>query len=189
MKHRTSMLVTFTRTGERRYAVRAAVEGETAVEMSPAPGYDALMPHDLQHFIVERALRIEGGVFGQLAAGGTAGTFHVIATSGTPRERSREARKRARRGAKLIAQQEDQMRSERAAYICWHHWLSRANDPALRAKARRMDATVRSMLEAMPADERASYSPAKLAEIHGEFQRLSERWSKLKVGESFTEIW
>jgi len=50
--------------------------------VNPAPGYDPVLPHDLQHFIVERALGIEGAVFGQLAAGGTAGTFHVIAIDG-----------------------------------------------------------------------------------------------------------
>ena len=70
---RKPMFVTFLRAGERRYSVRVAVEGEPVLELNTAPGYDPLMPHDLQHFIVERALGIEGGVYGQLAAGRTAG--------------------------------------------------------------------------------------------------------------------
>lgn len=78
---RGAMSVTFVRTGERCYAVRAAVEGMPIVEMDPAPGYDALVPHDLQHFIVERALGIEGAIYGQLAVGGTAGTFHTICSA------------------------------------------------------------------------------------------------------------
>jgi hypothetical protein len=45
--------------------------------MNSAPGYDDLMPHDLQHFIVERTLGIRNGIFGQLAHGGSAGTFHT----------------------------------------------------------------------------------------------------------------
>jgi hypothetical protein len=180
------MFVTFVRTGERRYAVRAAVEGKAVVEMSPAPGYDPMVPHDLQHFIVERALGIEGAVFGQLAAGGTAETFHVVGTGGSSR---RAARKRAAKQARLAVQRDDPMRSERATYICWHNWLSRSNDPALRAKARGMEQTVGSMLQTMPADERALYSATKLAEIRAEFERLSECWSKLNVGESFTEAW
>jgi hypothetical protein len=57
---RKPMSVTFARTGERHYAVRATVEGLPVLEMNPAPGYDALMPHDLRHFIVERALGIDG---------------------------------------------------------------------------------------------------------------------------------
>jgi hypothetical protein len=46
--------------------------------MDPAPGYDAKLPHDMAHFIVENELGISGGVFGQLASGGTAGTFIPI---------------------------------------------------------------------------------------------------------------
>ena len=182
------MFVTFVRTGERRYAVRAAVEGKAVVEMSPAPGYDPLVPHDLQHFIVERALGIEGAVFGQLAAGGTAGTFHVVGAGGGPR-RARENRKRAGKQAKLTFHRDDPARSERATYVCWHSWLSQSNDPTLRAKARAMQEAVRRMLQGMPADERALYSAAKQAEIRAEFERLSERWSKLSVGESLTEPW
>ena len=68
------MSVTFLRTGERRYAVRVEVEGSGVMEMNPASGFDPIMPHDLQHFIVEQTLGIEGAIYGQLAAGGTAGT-------------------------------------------------------------------------------------------------------------------
>ena len=64
------MDVTFTRTGERRYAVSAG-----ALAMHPAPGYDDEIPHDLVHLAVELACGIPMGVFGQLEAGGTAGTF------------------------------------------------------------------------------------------------------------------
>jgi hypothetical protein len=60
------------------------------MQMSPAPGYDTFMPHDLQHFIVERALGIDGAIFGQLAAGGTARTFHAIGAPGDLRAASRE---------------------------------------------------------------------------------------------------
>lgn len=183
-----TMLVTFVRTGERRYAVRASIEGKAVVEMSPAPGYDPMMPHDLQHFIVERALGIKGAVFGQLAAGGTAGTFHVIVPGGKQR-RSREGRKRAAKQAKLTLDRDDAARSERATYICWHCWLGQSSDPAHRARAREMQDMARSILQGMSADERALYSPKKMTEIRAEFERLSERWSKLEVGESLTEPW
>ena len=188
MKRRKSMSVTFVRTGERRYAVRAVVEGLAPVEMSPAPGYDPMVPHDLQHFIVERAFGIEGGVFGQVAAGGTAGTFHVMATGGSSRP-AREGRKRAGKQAKLAFDSDDSMRSERATYICLHNWLRQSKDPTLRAKARDMEDAVQSMLQGMPVSERARYTTAKLAEIHAEFERLSAQWSKLNIGESLTEHW
>lgn len=184
------MVVTFVRTGERRYGVRVAVEGRPVMEMSPAPGFDPLMPHDLQHFIVERELGIDGAIFGQLAAGGTASTFHAAAGPADARSAARERRKRDRKSTRLMAgHQEDCARSERATYVCWHDWLSHAEDPALRAKARTMQATAQSILAGMAEAERAMYTPAKLSEIRSVFSRLSERWSMLETGESFTEPW
>jgi hypothetical protein len=184
------MLVTFARTGERRYAVRVAVEGGPDMEMNPAPGYDPLMPHDLQHFIVERALGIDGAIYGQLAAGGTAGTFHGVTRPQGPRAASRERRRQNRRPNRLISGHvEDCARSERATYVCWHDWLSRSEEPALRAKALAMTATAKSILERMPRAERALFTTHKLCEIRSSFSTLSARWSKLKVGEAFTEPW
>jgi hypothetical protein len=187
---RKPMLVTFVRTGERRYAVRAAVDGKPYMEMSPAPGFDPLMPHDLQHFIVERALGIDRAIFGQLAAGGTARTFHATTGPSGNRAASRERRKRDRKSSRLMSdRQEDCARSERATYVCWHDWLSHSEDPALRAKARTMDAAANSILDCMTDAERALYTPAKLSEIRSVFSRLSERWSMLEIDESFTEPW
>jgi hypothetical protein len=184
------MLVTFTRKGERRYAVRASVEGLPDVEMNPAPGYDPLIPHDLRHFIVERALGVDGAIYGQLAAGGTAGTFHAVSRPAEPRAAARARRRLDRRSRRLMAgHEEDCARSERAAYVCCHDWLSHASEPALRAKALAMAATARSILEGMPAEERARFTPAKLSEIRSRFSELGARWSRLAIGESFTEPW
>ena len=46
-----------------------------------------------------------------------------------------------------------------------------------------------SMSAAMEPKERASFTAEQLVEIRQEFERLSERWSSLAVGESFTEPW
>jgi hypothetical protein len=187
---RNPMSVTFARTGERRYAVRAAAEGLPAVEKNPAPGYDPLMPHDMQHFIVERALGIDGAIFGQLAAGGTARTFHAVTAPADARQASRARRKQERRSSRLMSgHREDCARSERATYVCWHDWLSHAEEPALRAQALRMKETATSILRRMPPEERALFTPQMLAEIRSEFSRLSRRWSVLKVGDSFAEQW
>lgn len=43
--------------------------------MDPAPGYSELIPHDLVHLVVEEEFGLRDGIFGQLAAGGNAGTF------------------------------------------------------------------------------------------------------------------
>ena len=76
------MTLVFRRTGQRRYAVEVQRPGLPDLEMNPAPGYDPLMPHDMMHLVVEAQLGLTRGIFGQLAAGGTAGTFH-LATKAT----------------------------------------------------------------------------------------------------------
>jgi hypothetical protein len=187
---RKTMLVTFIRTGQRRYAVRATVQGMPDLEMNPAPGYDPLMPHDLQHFIVERSLGIDGAIYGQLAAGGTAGTFHAVTQGKDLRAASRDRRKRDRRSIRLMSgHAEDCARSERATYVCWHDWLSHSEDPALRARALAMTATTRSIRQGMLQVERALLTAEKLREIRDTFSTLSARWSPLEIGESFTEPW
>jgi hypothetical protein len=185
------MSVTFLRLAERHYGVRCAPAGRGVVEMCPAPGWDPFMPHDLQHFIVERALDIEGGIFGQLAAGGNARSFHAVPEPrADAREASRENRKLARKSRHLASSHRaDSMRSERATFICWHDWLSHSDDPRLRAQALVKRETARSMLARIAADERALYTSQKMAEIRSQFQRLSERWSAIEIGESLTEPW
>ena len=64
--------------------------------MDPTPGYDPKMPHDMAHFIVENEMGIQGGLFGQLAAGGYAGTFH-------PAEGAKKKGRNARTSERLAA--------------------------------------------------------------------------------------
>ncbi|MDH4077869.1 MAG: hypothetical protein OEW29_18230 [Acidimicrobiia bacterium] len=68
------MDVTFGLLGPRHYGVEARRPGAPTMGMAPAPGFDRRLPHDLQHFLVEEQLGIADGIFGRLAAGGTAGT-------------------------------------------------------------------------------------------------------------------
>src|SRR5689334_14072246 len=113
-RQRNAMSVAFIRTGERRYAVRAMPDGASPLEMNPAPGFDPLMPHDLQHFIVEKHLGIQGGVFGRLTAGGTAKSFHALADDMSTREASRLRRKQEARDRRLMPDRtEDYARSKR----------------------------------------------------------------------------
>jgi hypothetical protein len=109
------MEVTFTRTGERRYAIAVERDGAPRLVMDPAPAYDERMPHDFAHFVVERDLGIAHGVFGQLAEGGTAGTFR--------RADGVVDRRLKRRSARLVLEHRaDLVRSERAAGRCLAAW-------------------------------------------------------------------
>ncbi|HYE74205.1 MAG TPA: hypothetical protein VEF04_12785, partial [Blastocatellia bacterium] len=102
------MEVQFRRTGERRYAVTIFRPGNSALEMNPAPGYDSFMPHDLLHFIVESELGLRRGIYGQIAEGGHAGTFHSVGSNHENRREAARQRKRlARRGEKLLREGRD----------------------------------------------------------------------------------
>lgn len=109
------MKVTFTKTGKRQYSI--SIEGPKIdnVIMAPAPGYDDRLPHDAAHFIVESEMGILGGVFGQLAAGGTANTFHS-----TEAKNKRKARKRGAEIAK--ANKNDALFSEHAIWAAQSRW-------------------------------------------------------------------
>src|ERR1041384_249841 len=127
MKHQ--MVLVFRRTGERRYAVEALRPGLPVVEVDPAPGYDRLIPHDMMHLVVEAQLGLTRGIFGQLAAGGNAGSFRLLVD---PDQSSREvtrARKRVtKRGKRLLKNgRDDCSQSERATWICWQEWRARSS--------------------------------------------------------------
>ena len=113
------MEVRFTKTAQRRY--RVSVEGPDVVSsyMDPAPGYDARLPHDMAHFIVENELGIKGGVFGQIAAGGA----FIIPTDNTRR------RKLARRRERIAkANHKDALLSERLVYLTCSLWQKNIAD-------------------------------------------------------------
>ena len=164
------MIVVFRRTGQRRYAVEAKREQFPDLEMNPAPGYDPFMPHDLMHLVVEAQLGLRHGIFGQLAAGGDAGTFHApFTTNKTSRELSRIRRRVKARGKKLLSEGRDEsVQSERAAFICWNEWMARSKS------SNRTSPTL---------DDK------KMNEICVHLDQLSSRWSKLEVGESMAVSW
>ena len=155
------MNVTFTRTAERRYRVSVEGEGLGPSFMEPAPGYDARLPHDMAHFVVESELGIRGGVFGQLADGGHVNTFRPLGER--PRTRV------VKRGNRLaIANRDDAMRSEKIAGIAWRLWTTGATIPA-------------AGVEGVSAED--------IARVCRGFEQASAQWSRLQVGESMTLVW
>ena len=180
-----TMRVQFHKTATRSYAVVVLREQMEPLRMDAAPGYDELMPHDLQHFIVERELKIRLGIFGQLAAGGDAGTFHKQSTRNT-RASARGNRSVKKRGNTLAQTgKADSMKSERATFIAWHHWLACRADP----RARDMHDTARSILSGMSTQERNEYTPANLARIKAVMDSTSVQWFHTGVGEHIELTW
>jgi hypothetical protein len=166
------MEVEFCRTGDRRYGVTIIRSGHQTLKMNPAPGYDARLPHDLIHLVVERELGLRHGIFGQLAAGGTAGTFHSVGGDGaSPRDAARARRALAKRGATLQRQgHADSVKSEQAADICRRAWLARAGGAKLVA-------------DAVP------FSAEQLTRICDRLDELSAAWSRLQIGQALTVHW
>lgn len=147
------------------------------------PGYDDKMPHDLQHFIVERELGIECGIFGFLAAGGeTGGDEHEPG-----RAASRRRRKAKRRDQRMLRKggRADGDASEAAAYICWCEWMRRSGDPRVAKIAESAKVT----LAEMAAEARRVYGDDALARVCACMDELSAKWSRLAIGESFTVAW
>ena len=72
------MIVRFVKGRGRRYGVHVDRDRAPALRMEPAPGYDDDLPHDLLHFVAEAEFGLDGGVFGDLAAGGNARIFEPV---------------------------------------------------------------------------------------------------------------
>ena len=176
------MQVEFWRTDERRYSVMVFREGLPPCEIG-GPGYDDKMPHDLQHFIVERELGLQHGIFGFLAAGGqTGGDGHDAG-----RAASRRRRKAKRRDQRMIERGErgDGDASEAAAFVCWAEWLRRRGDPQAKKIADGMATTVARMAEGA----QRLYGEDALARVCACMDELSAKWSGLAIGEAFTVSW
>ena len=185
------MILVFRRTGQRRYSIEAQRSGFPDLVMDPAPGYDDLIPHDMMHLVVESRLGLTRGVFGQLAAGGDAGTFHLpLKQVKSSRETARARNRIKARGAKLLRQgRNESARSERATYICWYEWLARSQSSELRKRASAMAKNAEQVSNVSGTAELRALKQKKLDEICKHLDHLSSHWSRLAVGQSMAVRW
>ncbi|QQS40613.1 MAG: hypothetical protein IPM63_14765 [Acidobacteriota bacterium] len=184
------MVIHFLRTGEKRYAVEIERDGLPLLELNPAPGFDARVPHDMMHLIVEAVLGLERAVFGQLAAGGDAGSFHVKNESdASGKDHSRLRRKQKKRGESIRAKEDGHFAmSENATYVCWHEWLSRSHRTEDRNKALSMKTNAAHIWDRMPAADKKMLQDA-LDRTCDHLDILSEAWSGLKAGQRISVRW
>ena len=185
------MEVQFRRTGQRRYGVTIFRAGHVALEMHPAPGYDARMPHDLLHLVVEQELGLRRGIFGQIADGGTAGTFHRVPFDKEPtREATRRRRGLARRGAKLMREgHQDLAVSERATWICLREWMARTEVEARGASSGRQAARSDKHGSNRPGPDTDVVREEQIDRICDRLDELSAEWMRLEIGEALTVRW
>jgi hypothetical protein len=165
------MVVRFRKTGERRYGVFAERDHAPAMMMHPAVGFDEFLPHDVLHFIAEAEWGLDGAVFGQLAAGGDAGTFWPI-----EQELVRKAMRRRRRLRGRPQSRPRGRRSELLAHILERAWNARRGRAPL------------------PADwddrlARARVTHERLQAVVASLDDLAERWHGLRIGEEIAVEW
>jgi hypothetical protein len=138
--------------------------------MHVAPGYDEHLPHDLAHFLVEREFGLKLGIFGQLAAGGDAGTFWTA-----PADRTARLAQRAHRLG--VTGRGDLGRSERLVALCvacWEQQTGRRLAP--------LDGS-------WPLVDAAAISPAQLARVAERFVETAAAWHALLIGQSLLFDW
>jgi hypothetical protein len=164
------MKVSFEKTGLRRYGVLVQRDRAPEVFMNPAPGYHEWLPHDLLHFVAEAEWKLDGAVFGQLAAGGDAGTL-VPTDQALLGRAMRERKRRKRRAGRPKGR-----RSEVLAHV-----LERAF--AARHGRGRLPPDWDAELAA------ARVTPGRLERVLGELDELADRWHSLHVGERLTLEW
>lgn len=182
------MKVHFIRSGERRYAMRIDRASAPTLVMDPAPGFDPDLPHDMVHFVVEALLGLEGGVFGQIAAGGDAGSFHIGGPDGADaRVHRRAARKQAAKGKALMTGQgRDGELSELAAFLFDIGWRRRTRPD--RAPQRAADDEAARVRATLGSGERARIDAVR-ADVFAAFDAVSKEWRELAPGEALVLEW
>ncbi len=184
------MVLIFCRTGERRYVVRAKRSSLPDVEMNPAPGYDPFMPHDLMHLVVEAQLGLKRGIFGQLALGGDAGTFHVPGTQLKSRELNRVRNHQRAKGKKLLREgRNDCLHSEHAAFIFWKAWQRRSSSDKRQPQFSEAEQMAYQGKGVVGASDLSALIREKFDEILTHLDELSSQWSKLPVGGELAVRW
>ncbi|MER7070445.1 hypothetical protein [Terrabacter sp. NPDC000476] len=163
------MQVRFERTGQRRYAVAVLRSLHGDLRMDPAPGYSDLIPHDLVHWVVEDEFGLRDGIFGQLAAGGNAGTF-VPTEELRTRAWARQVERRNRTTGT------DMGRSEDLAAQVYPRWLRHGgHEPGSHFVH----------LDPPPTD----LSDPDLQRAFERLDSLSGTWRGVDVGRSLTVAW
>ena len=185
------MKVVFERTDKKQYAIHAIRPGFPDATMDPAPGFDPFLPHDVMHLVAEASLGLKGGVFGQLANGGLAGTFRIRPDEALSKRKMTRLRRRAdSRDEKLLKKGlRDSEKSERATYLCWYEWLKRSDNASQRETAREMADNAAHIKATAPAAEIEALDEEMLTKVCSRLDSLSACWAGTGVGEHMSISW
>jgi hypothetical protein len=162
--------VTFTRLTGARYGVDVLRESSPPARLRVAPSHVEDLPLRLAHFLVEREFELKLGIFGQLAAGGDAGSFWAA-----PADRNARLAHRAHR--LRVTGRGDLGRSVTLVAICTAAWQ------------------VESGRRVAPLDgpwallDAAQIPPARVARTVAAFDAAALAWGDLEVGQFVAFDW
>ena len=142
------------------------------------------MPHDLRHFVTERELRVDDGVWGGIAAGMVYGSMRHVRGRRPPRAKDRsDELKRAQR-ARL-------MRAELLANLVEAvAGLDSPSEEDIRRLTRaKLSAVPLTEPGADPAEVAAVPPPRVLARAARAMQVEAARWARLRPGEQLVYQW
>ena len=134
------------------------------------------IPHDLAHFLVEKALRLHRGFWGSVADGAVFNTMSYIGGRRKP--------KAAERSESLLKINAAPLNDAEAVVRIFNDTIEQGhheNSPVLRER-------LRSRL-ARPELEFHRFSDAEISEVYGAYQDMLAKWQKLPVGGSMELKW
>jgi hypothetical protein len=142
------------------------------------------LPHDVRHLVVERELRVSGGIFGAIAAGTVWTSMHHLRGRRPPHagDRSEQLKR---------AQRDTVRRAELLANLV--EAVAALNDPSP-DEIRRIAKAHLSVVPITepgtdPADVIALPPPAVLAAAASALQVEAARWARLRVGDELVYEW
>ena len=169
------MHVTFPRLPdyERAYAVVERDDG--AVYRLYGGQAGPRLPHDVQHFVVERELRIDDGIWGGIAAGIVFDSMEHVSGRRPPHagERSRQL---------LVSFHQPGLRAEALANL-----VERVAALEHPSDLQIMTLAAARLTVLPPAD--ADVEPAEIAAAAQALQVEAARWARLRVGEEISYDW
>ncbi len=169
------MRIAVTRLDAHRYSTR--VTRKDGVTLS-VPGYAFMrpLPHDLEHYVVERTLDLRRGFWGSVADGAVFGGMHLI--EGRRRPHASE------RAAAVIKANGSRLGEAENLVACFGRIVGQSMDGDIarcRAELQRATATARHV--------RRPIDGAQIKLVCAAWQAMQARWNALPVGDALSVDW
>jgi hypothetical protein len=169
------MEITFTKESERDYRSIAKRSDGVTLHVGGVGRWIGL-PHDYAHFLIEHALKLEYGFWGQISKGALFPSVRIISGRQKPHacERSRTILKDNHKGSthaevmvRLFCEITEQGLDSNAAAA--QHILREARDP--------------------PKGGKPDFTRELVLNVCSSIRKEEERWKKLPIGQSVTVTW